>query len=102
LLLIAILGTVGIAALNRSLDQRLASSSASPEVHKIVDLARHGFVMPGMPPNTPPQSEANAHELIADSFLDTIRHVMLIGAALSLAAAAAAAFTIRTSRASRQ
>jgi EmrB/QacA subfamily drug resistance transporter len=101
LLLIAILGTVGIATLNRSLDQRLASSSAGPEVHKIVDLARHGFVMPGMPPNTPAQIQAAAHELIADSFLDTIRRVMLIGAALSLASAAAAAFTIRTSPASR-
>jgi MFS family permease len=102
LLLIAILGTVGIATLNRSLDQHLAASSAGPEVHKIVDTARHGFVMPGMPPGTSEQSQHAAHDLIADSFLDTIRRVMLIAAALSLSSAAAAAFTIRTSPASRE
>jgi len=101
LLLIAILGTVGIATLNRSLDQHLASSPASADVHKIVDMARHGFVMPGIPAGTPEQTQRAAHELIADSFLDTIRHVMLIAAALSLTSAAAAALTIRTSPASR-
>jgi len=101
LLLIAILGTVGIATLNRSLDQHLASSPASADVHKIVDTARHGFVMPGIAAGTPEQTQRAAHELIADSFLDTIRHVMLIAAALSLTSAAAAALTIRTSPASR-
>jgi EmrB/QacA subfamily drug resistance transporter len=102
LLLIAILGTVGVATLNRSLDQHLAASSAGAEVHKIVDMARHGFVMPGMPPGTSEQSQRAAHDLIADSFLDTIRRVMLIAAALSVASAAAAAVTIKTSPASRE
>jgi MFS family permease len=101
LLMIAILGTVGIATLNRSLDQHLAQSQASADVHKIVAAARQGFVMPGVPPGTPEPARQAAHTIIADSFLDTIRHVMLIAAALALASAASAALTIRTSPASR-
>jgi protein-S-isoprenylcysteine O-methyltransferase Ste14 len=102
LLLIAILGTVGIATLNRSLDQHIQSGQASVDVHKIADMARRGFVMPAMPAGTSEQTQRAAHTVIADSFLDTIRHVMLLGAALSLASAAAAALTIRTSPASRE
>jgi MFS family permease len=96
LLLIAILGTVGIAMLDRSLDRHVASSQAGSEVQRIVDTARRGFVMPPMPPNTPAQSRAAAHAVIADSFVDTIRRLMLIAAVLSLASAVAAGLTIRT------
>jgi EmrB/QacA subfamily drug resistance transporter len=103
LLLIAVLGTVGLATLNHSLDQRMARIQATPEAHKIVDMARHGFVMPAMPSNASNTTRAAAHDIIADSFVDTIRHVMLIAAALALASAASAAFTIRPTRAaSRQ
>lgn len=99
LLLIAILGTVGIATLNNSLDRHLAN--ASVDVRKIGDMARHGFVMPSIPTGTRDQTRNAAHDIIADSFLDTIRHVMWITAALSLASAATAAFTIKRSTASR-
>ena len=102
LLMIAILGTVGIAALNRSLDQHLAGSQASADVHKIVDSARKGFVMPGMLAGTSEAARQAAHAIIADSFRDTIRHVVLIAASLALASAASAALTIRTSPASRE
>jgi EmrB/QacA subfamily drug resistance transporter len=101
LLMIAILGTIGIATLNRSLDQHLARTQVNPEVQKIVDNARNGFVMPGMPPDTPPPARQVAHAIVADSFLETIRHVILIAASLALASAASAALTIRPSRASR-
>jgi MFS family permease len=101
LLMIAILGTIGIATLNRSLDQHLASTRASAEVHKIVDAARRGFVMPAMPPGTSEQARQTARAVIADAFVDTLRRVMLIAAVLALASAASAALTIRTSSASR-
>jgi EmrB/QacA subfamily drug resistance transporter len=101
LLMIAILGTVGIATLNRSLDQHLARSEASADVHKIVDNARKGFVMPGVPAGTPEPARQAAHSIIADSFVETIRRVMLIAASLAIASAASAALTIRTSPASR-
>jgi len=102
LLTIAILGTVGIAMLNGSLDQHLARSQRSPEVQKIVDTARQGFVMPGMPPDTPPPARQGAHAIVADSFRDTMHRLILIAASLALASAAVAAFTIRTSPASRE
>jgi EmrB/QacA subfamily drug resistance transporter len=93
LLLIAILGTVGIATLNRALDRNLEGASA--EVRHIGDLARRGFVLPAMPPNTPQQVQETARAVIANSFLDTIRHVMMLTTALSLASAVAAAITIK-------
>jgi EmrB/QacA subfamily drug resistance transporter len=102
LLLIAVLGTVGMATLNRSLDKHLADTRASAEVRSIVDTARKGFVMPPMPAATSEQTRQTAHAVIAASFMDTIRRVMLIAAGLALASAAAAALTIRTSSASRE
>ena len=102
LLLIAILGTVGIATLNHSLDQQLALNEASADVREIADTARRGFVMPAIPAGTSEQTRDAARAVIAESFLETIRRVMLIAASLSLASAAAAALTIRPSTASRQ
>jgi len=102
LLLIAILGTVGIATLNRSLDQQLALTDASADVRKIADTARSGFVMPVIPAGTSEQTATAAHSVVAESFVETIRRVMLIAASLSLASAAAAALTIKPSTASRE
>jgi EmrB/QacA subfamily drug resistance transporter len=99
LLLIAILGTIGIATLNHALDQNLIG--ASPEVRKIGDMARHGFILPTVSPGTSQRTRETAHAVVVNSFLDTIRHVMMITAALCLASATAAAVTIRPSTASR-
>jgi hypothetical protein len=93
LLLIAVLGTVGIAALNNALDRNLAN--ATIEVRKIGDMARHGFILPAPPPGASQQTKDAAHTVVVDSFLDTIRHVMMLTAALSLASAASAALTIK-------
>lgn len=101
LLLIAILGTVGLATLNRSLDRHMDAAPA-PEVRKLMDMSRKGFVMPAMPAGIPAQTQQAARSIIAESFLDTIRHVMLIATALALASAAAAAFMIGTAPASRE
>ena len=64
-------------------------------------MARHGFILPTPPPGTPQQTQDAAHTAVVNSFLDTIRHVMMLTAALSLASAVAAAFTIKPSTASR-
>jgi EmrB/QacA subfamily drug resistance transporter len=99
LLLIAILGTVGIATLDHALDRNL--TNAPTEVRQLGDMARRGFVMPATPPGTPQHVQGTARAVIANSFLDTIRLVMMLTAALSLASAAAAALTIKPSTASR-
>jgi EmrB/QacA subfamily drug resistance transporter len=101
LLLIAVLGTVGIATLNHALDRHLAQIHATADVRKIADRARKGFVMPEMPADVGDRARQAAHTIIAESFADTIRYVMLLAAALSLASAASAAFTIRSVPASR-
>jgi len=96
LLLIAVLSTVGIATLNRSLDEHLTATRATPEVRQIADKARKGFVMPALPADMPEQSRQSAHMVVADSFLETIRRVLLIASALAVASALSAALTIRT------
>jgi EmrB/QacA subfamily drug resistance transporter len=93
LLLIAILGTVGIATLNQALDRNLTNTSA--EVRKIGDMARHGFVLPAPPPDASQQTKDAAHAVVVNSFLDTIRHVMMITATLALASGVTAAVTIK-------
>jgi len=60
-------------------------------------MARHGFILPATPPGAPQQTKDAAHAVVVNSFLDTIRRVMMITAALSLASAAAAALTIKPS-----
>lgn len=102
LLLIAVLGTVGISMLDHSLDQHIATSQASSDVRAIVDSARRGFIIPAMPADASPSTQQAARTIIAVSFADTIRRVMLIAAGLSLASAVAAALVIRTSPASRE
>jgi hypothetical protein len=97
LLLIAILSTVGIATLHRSLDEHVARSQVTAEVRNIADSARKGFVMPAMPPETSPQTQRAARSVIAESFADTIRRLLLIAAGLAFGSALSAALTIRPS-----
>src|SRR5262249_34744776 len=94
LMLIAILSTVGVSTLNRSLDGRLAAAHAAPEVHQVVEKAQKGFIMPGLPPEMAPKTKDTAHTIIADSFVEAIRRVLLIAVALSIASALPALLTI--------
>jgi hypothetical protein len=57
--------------------------------------------LPTVSPGTSQPAREAAHAVVVNSFLDTIRHVMMITAALCLASATAAAITIRRSTASR-
>jgi EmrB/QacA subfamily drug resistance transporter len=98
LLLIAVLSTVGLATLNRSLDAHLSESHATTEVRNITNNAREGFVMPGILKGTAGQTQHTAHAMIADSFTDAIRVVLWICAGLAFASAATAAFTIRSTK----
>jgi EmrB/QacA subfamily drug resistance transporter len=99
LLMIAILGTIGLATLSHSLDEHIAAAQGTQgnaQIRQIADKARKGFVMPGMPANTPQQTQQTAHTVVAESFVDAIRRVLLITAGLAAASALAAALTIRT------
>lgn len=100
LLLIAFLSTVGVATLNRSLDRHLGAGAA-PQVRQLVNAARGGFVVAAIPAGTAAESRRSAHSIITSSFVETIRLVMLIAAALALASSVAAALTISASTPSR-
>ncbi len=95
LLLIAVLSTIGMATLNRSLNAHLDASHASTEVRTITDMARSGPVMQPMPSNASPETRRAAHTIIADSFTEMTRMVLLIATGLALASAVSAAMTIR-------
>jgi len=94
LLFIAVLGTVGVATLNRSLDRFLAEAQAAPEVRHLVDATRGGFVVPPKAADASQQARQLAQSVIASSFVDSIRLVMLIAAAVTIASALSAALTI--------
>lgn len=95
LLLIAILGTVGILELNRSLDRHLTRAGASQEVRAIVERARGSFAMPAMPAETSQESRQMARGVIAASLVEAIRYVTITGVALALASALSAVLTIQ-------
>jgi hypothetical protein len=95
LLLIAILGSAGTSSFGHALDRNLQSAQAAPEVRRIVDEARGGFVMPQIPAGASEASRQVARAVLAKSFVETVRLVMVIAAGLALASALAAAFSIR-------
>jgi EmrB/QacA subfamily drug resistance transporter len=96
LLLIAILGTLGVSKLNDSLEQHVLSERASPQTRQIVEGGRGSFAVPTMPAGTSVQTRQAVHSIVTASLVDAIRYVTLIGVALALASAIAAALTIRT------
>jgi EmrB/QacA subfamily drug resistance transporter len=94
LLVIALLGSIATAELDRALDRRLAELPASPEIARAVDGVRGGFVVPPLPATLPPEASETVHAVIASSFAEALRRVMLIAAALAFASALATALTI--------
>ncbi len=95
LLVIALLGTIATAELDRALDDRLAALAAPPEIVRAVDGARGGFVMPALPAAIAAEARETVQTVIAPSFAEALRSAMLIAAALALAGALSAALTMR-------
>lgn len=102
LLMIAVLGTVALSALGRSLDQELASGSIPREMAPVIDGARGGFVTPTMPASLSEAERHAARAVIGRAFADAIRLVMLIASGLALASALIAALTIRNAQPERK
>jgi hypothetical protein len=65
----------------------MTATRAPPEVRQVADQARKGFVMRGMPAGMPELSRKISHAVTADSFVETIRRVLLIAPVLALASA---------------
>ena len=95
LLAVAVLGTIAIAAFDRSLDHHLALVEASAEVRRAVDSMRGGLVPAAAPATIGEEAGQTVHDVIQDSLLETFRLMMLIAAGLAFAGAISAALTIR-------
>jgi EmrB/QacA subfamily drug resistance transporter len=87
LLTIALLGTVALGALHRSLDEHLAAEKASPALAHVVDQARGGFQKPQIPESLPAEDRRKAATIIERSYVETIRLALFLTSALALCAA---------------
>jgi hypothetical protein len=94
LLLIAILGSVALNSFDRALDQRLAQAAVPAAVRAAVEAARGGFVMPALPASLGEEGRRQAHAIVADALVQTVRGALWIAAGLTLGSALVAALTI--------
>lgn len=94
LLFVAVLGTIALGAFGRSLDRHLSATAASPEIRSVVAGTREAFAPPAIPASLPAEDRRAVRVVVGDSYVETIRLVMLIAAALSWGAALVAAVTL--------
>jgi predicted MFS family arabinose efflux permease len=94
LLTVAVLGTVAIAAYDRSLDHHLALVGASAEIRHAVDAMRGSLVANLAPGSLTQEAAQIARAVIDASLLEAFRLVLLVAAAMALAGAIFAALTI--------
>jgi hypothetical protein len=94
LLVIALLGSVALGSMSRSLELRLESAPAPAAVRSAVNAARGGFVIPALPASLSGEERRQARVIIAASIEDTVRRILWIAAALAAASVLSAAFTI--------
>jgi EmrB/QacA subfamily drug resistance transporter len=99
LLFVAVLGTVALSAFGRSLDRHLVAASASSEIRQVVATSRDAMDSPSMPNSMSAGDRQTTHRVITGAYVETIRLIMLIAAALTWCGAVAAALAVRPPRA---
>lgn len=99
LLFVAVLGTVALNTFGRSLDRHLVAANASSEIRVVVATSRDAMDSPSMPNTMSAGDRHTTHRVITDAYVETIRLVMLIAAALTWCGAVAAALAVGPPRA---
>ena len=94
LLFVAILGTVALNAFGHSLDRHLVALNAGTEIREVVATSRDALDSPPLPANMSTQDRDTTHEVILGAYVETIRLVMLIAAALTWCGALSAALAV--------
>jgi EmrB/QacA subfamily drug resistance transporter len=94
LLFVAVLGTIALGAFGRSLDRHLTTVSATAEIRSVVATSRDALESPPIPTNMSTQDRDTTHRVIMGAYVDTIRLIMLIAAALTWCGAVAAAVAV--------
>jgi hypothetical protein len=95
LLAIAVFGAVGLGGFNRALDQRLTTPTLSSSARQAIESARGKFVIDASLTTSLGVDRPIVEAAVKASLADGIRISMLLAAALALASAACAEFTIR-------
>jgi MFS family permease len=101
LLAIAVFGAVTLNGFDRALDRDLQTSALSAGVRQAIESARGKFVIDPSLLTALATDRAVAEGVVKESLATGIRMTMLLAAALALASAVVAAFTVRPSE-SRQ
>jgi EmrB/QacA subfamily drug resistance transporter len=99
LLFVAVLGTIALGTFGRSLDRHLAATNATPEIRAVVATSRDALASPSVPTNMSTQDQDTTHRVIMGAYVETIRLVMLLAAALTWCGALAAALAVGPPRA---
>jgi len=101
LLVIAVLGSLAVGAMSRSLGRHVESAAATPAVRQAVEAARGGFVIPELPASLPETERRQAHAIVAASIEETVRMAQWVAAALALAGVLTAVATLPRGQAPR-
>jgi EmrB/QacA subfamily drug resistance transporter len=94
LLFVAVLGTVALGAFGRSLDRHLVAVNASTEIREVLASSRDALESPPIPANMSTQDRDTTHRVILGAYVETIRLIMLIAAALTWCGALSAAVAV--------
>jgi EmrB/QacA subfamily drug resistance transporter len=101
LLVIAVLGSVAVGSMSRSLERR-ATAAATPQVWQAVEAARGGFVIPPLTESLSAEERRQARAIVAASIDETARMAQWVAAALALAGALTAVGTLPRGQAPRR
>jgi MFS family permease len=94
LLFVAVLGTIALGSFGRSLDRHLTATAPSSEIRVAVASSREALAPPTLPTNMSTQDRNTTRLLVTESYVETIRLIMLIAAALTWCGALAAAIAV--------
>ena len=94
LLFVAVLGTIALSSFGRSLDRHLTATAPSSEIRAALASSREALAPPKLPTNMSAQDRNTTRRVATESFVETIRLVMLIAAALTWCGALAAAVAV--------
>ncbi len=102
LLAVAVLGIAATGAFNRGLDLRLDAAHVSPKTRELLapERSRLGAARP--PSGASPAEKKAIHEGIADGLEDAFRDINVLGAGLSILAAACGGFGVRRAATARR
>jgi MFS family permease len=94
LLFVAVLGTIALSTFGRSLDRHLMATNPSSEIREVVDSSREALSSPQLPTNMSVRDRDTTRRLVTESFVETMRVIMFIAAALTWCGALAAAVAV--------